>query len=249
MRIDWWTLGLQAINVLILVWILGRFLFKPIAGIVAERQAEADRILSDARAAQDKAEVAERDARAAADKAVSERGALIEAAKRDADKQKDTLIAAAQAEAQRLRDAARKEAEGIRGSETARANAEAGQLAVDIAARLFRRLPAEAQVMGFVAGLADAAAALPQAARDGIASAGGALTLAAPRALLPDEETAVHSALAKALGHDVTLAVTVDPAVIAGLEIETPFAAVRNSFRSDLETIAAGLAGEDDTHG
>jgi F-type H+-transporting ATPase subunit b len=30
MRIDWWTLALQTANVLILIWLLGRFLFRPV---------------------------------------------------------------------------------------------------------------------------------------------------------------------------------------------------------------------------
>ncbi|MDR3453737.1 MAG: F0F1 ATP synthase subunit B, partial [Rhodoferax sp.] len=61
MKIDWWTLGLQAINVVVLVWLLSRFLFKPVAAIIAERQAAAARLLSEAQAARDAAQ-RERDA-------------------------------------------------------------------------------------------------------------------------------------------------------------------------------------------
>ncbi len=38
MTIDWWTLALQAANVLILVWLLARFFWKPVAGMIAERR-------------------------------------------------------------------------------------------------------------------------------------------------------------------------------------------------------------------
>ena len=44
MHIDWSTLALQTINVLILVWILARFLFRPVREIIAKRQAKADAI-------------------------------------------------------------------------------------------------------------------------------------------------------------------------------------------------------------
>ena len=37
MHIDLWTLGLQTINVLVLVWLLARFLFRPVAAIVVQR--------------------------------------------------------------------------------------------------------------------------------------------------------------------------------------------------------------------
>jgi F-type H+-transporting ATPase subunit b len=48
MRIDWWTLALQTANVLILIWLLGRFLFRPVADIVARRQDEANKLIADA---------------------------------------------------------------------------------------------------------------------------------------------------------------------------------------------------------
>jgi F-type H+-transporting ATPase subunit b len=62
MRIDWWTLALQTVNVLILIWILGRFFFRPVADIVARRQEEANRLLSDADAARRAAAEAREDA-------------------------------------------------------------------------------------------------------------------------------------------------------------------------------------------
>ena len=50
MRIDWWTLALQTVNVLVLIWILGRFFFRPVMDIVVKRQQEANKLLADAAA-------------------------------------------------------------------------------------------------------------------------------------------------------------------------------------------------------
>ena len=50
MRIDWTTLALQTINVLVLVWLLARFLFRPVTTIIAERRAAAEKLLADAAA-------------------------------------------------------------------------------------------------------------------------------------------------------------------------------------------------------
>ena len=50
MRIDWWTLALQTVNVLVLVWLLGRFLFRPVMDIVAKRRG-GGKLLADAAAA------------------------------------------------------------------------------------------------------------------------------------------------------------------------------------------------------
>ena len=36
MRIDWWTLALQAANFLVLVWLLQHFLYRPVQAIIAD---------------------------------------------------------------------------------------------------------------------------------------------------------------------------------------------------------------------
>ena len=40
MLIDWFTVVAQLINFLVLVWLLQRFLFKPVKAIVAKRKEE-----------------------------------------------------------------------------------------------------------------------------------------------------------------------------------------------------------------
>ena len=55
MRIDWWTLSLQTVNVLILIWILSRFLFRPVVAMIDERRAATAKVLSDAEAAKKQA--------------------------------------------------------------------------------------------------------------------------------------------------------------------------------------------------
>lgn len=52
MQINWSTFVLEIINFLILVWILKRFLYKPILGAIAQRKAVIDKTLSDAKARQ-----------------------------------------------------------------------------------------------------------------------------------------------------------------------------------------------------
>ncbi|MBN8902597.1 MAG: F0F1 ATP synthase subunit alpha, partial [Rhodospirillales bacterium] len=55
MQIDWWTLGLQAVNVLILIWILSRFLFRPVAAMIEQRRAAAAKLIDEARTAHEQA--------------------------------------------------------------------------------------------------------------------------------------------------------------------------------------------------
>jgi len=245
MQIDWWTLLLQAINALVLIWLLQRFLFRPVADIIAARRAAADRLLAEAEAARDDARAAHDRARDEAQAMAAHRAEALRQAESEAAARREALIAAARDEAAKLAAGASEElARGAKAAE-AEAAARAASLAVDIATRLFRRLPPEAQVAGFIDGLAEALAGLPEDVRDGIAPPDGALRLRAARALHPDEAEACRAALARALGCPVEIAVEIDPDVIAGLEAEGPLGAARNSFRADLEKIASTLKRHD----
>ena len=50
MLIDWFTVGAQALNFIILVWLLKRFLYKPILNAVDAREARIAAELADAEA-------------------------------------------------------------------------------------------------------------------------------------------------------------------------------------------------------
>jgi hypothetical protein len=58
MTLDWWGLGLQAVNVLILVWLLSRVFWRPVAGAIARRQEAAQVMLDEGQRVQAKAEAA-----------------------------------------------------------------------------------------------------------------------------------------------------------------------------------------------
>jgi F-type H+-transporting ATPase subunit b len=241
MRLDWWTLGLQTVNALVLIWLLGRFLFRPVADIIAQRKALAARLLDDAQAARTAALAEQDKAKAVLADIASARTQALEAAAAEAQAQKEMLLAAARMDAAHLRDAAKKEIAREAKQERGARMARAGQLAVDIAKRLLDRLPQAARVTDFVDGLAQAAAALPKAR----AELDGAARLKTPRALSAQEEEQCRRALETAFGRPLALTIEIDPAIIAGLELETPHAAIHNSLRADLARISAELAKQD----
>ena len=241
MHIDWWTLTLQTVNVLILIWILSRFLFRPVADMVAARQAAARKLLDDAQAIKATAAADREKAAAEAARLATSRSEALKAAASEAEAQKVSILAAARDEADKLRIAVKADIERAREAESAARGDRATQLAVDIAAKLLNRLPAEARIEGFVDGLANALAALPESARAGVGGNGVKLHIKAARPLTEAETDSCRSRLAEALGRPVELDVETDPGLIAGLEIDTPHALVRNSFRADLDRIAAEL--------
>jgi F-type H+-transporting ATPase subunit b len=240
MRIDWWTLALQTVNVLILVWILSRFLFKPVVAIIEERRAAAARLLGDADAAKKQALAAQEAAETESARIAAGRDNVLRQAAEDAEAQRAAVLASAREEVDQVRAAAETEVRRARAAEEAAASDRSAKLAVDIAAKLLQRLPDSARVDGFIDELAKALASLPEASRAGL-SASGPPRLKAPRALTTEEIQRCREAIAKALGRPLDFVVAVDPTVIAGLEIETPHVVVRNSFRSDLARIVEEL--------
>lgn len=245
MQIDWWTLGLQTLNVLVLLWILNRFLFRPVAGMIAKRQATIAESLEKAQATQAEA-AAERDkAQAETARLAAAQDDLLQEAARKAEAEKKRLLGLAREKADQLLAEAAAEAARRQESDTRVVADRASRLAIDIAAKLLERLPPDLLVTGFIDGLAEATAALPETTRAQIGSDGRPLRLTAARALSQSETQDCAEALSKALGRPVELAVQVDPHLIAGFEIESAHAAVRNSLRADLDRLAAELTQHD----
>jgi F-type H+-transporting ATPase subunit b len=105
MLIDWFTVGAQALNFLILVWLLHRFLYKPIlSGIdtrekgIAAKLADADNKIKDAQKEHEDFDKKNQDFD-------RERGALLTKATDDAKAEHDHLIGDAKKEADTLRTA------------------------------------------------------------------------------------------------------------------------------------------------
>jgi len=245
MRFDWWTFALQTVNVLILLWILSRFLFRPAADIIKARQAEAGKLLSDAAAARESAEAERRKAAAFEQELSARRAEALHTAEQDASARGQALIDAARKEAEQLRQAARVAIAQAREAEAEAADDRASRLAVDIAAKLIDRMPESARVAGFIEGLVEAVAALPLETRVELAAEGAPIPVTAPRALAEIEIGELEAGLRRALGRVVRVQGRIDAGLIAGLEIETAHARVRNSLRADLEAIQNKLLTRD----
>jgi F-type H+-transporting ATPase subunit b len=248
MHIDWWTLGLQTLNALVLVWLLARFLFRPVAKIVAERQRAVTALVADAAA--DKAAALSERQQAAAETAqlAQQRAHALEAATAEATQLKASLESAARADIEQLRTAAQAGIDATRRDAVLADADRASQFALDVAARLLDRLPHEARVAGFIGGLAGELAKLPETTRAQLTGDDSPARLIVPRMLTDDELAACRTALSQALGHELRLQVSVDSSVIAGLELETPHAIVRNSFRHDLTRLKTELLAHDTDH-
>ena len=242
MTIDWWTLGLQAINVLVLVWLLGHFFWRPVATMIEQRRITAQKALADAEAKRTEAAAALADIERTRAGFAQERDAILKAAQETAE----------QAHAARLQEAA-KEAASIEAAATAaiardkdaaeKAWAEhASQLALDIARRLAARLDGPAVQSTFLDWLLKEIRGLPPAARQAVASSGATLEAISAAVLQPVDQQRYSKLITEAFGADLPVAFKVDPQLIAGFELHGPHLLIANSWRADLTQILADIA-------
>ena len=165
MRLDLWTLALQAVNALVLVWLLARFLYRPVTAIIAQRRTEAEKLLADAAEARAEA-TREAAALAAARAGLAAEGEQIRAdAQARASAEREALLAEARAAAAGLQRAAEAGTARERAAAEAELQRAAADLALFIARRLLARLSPAVVAEAFRASLAADLAALPEPAR------------------------------------------------------------------------------------
>jgi F-type H+-transporting ATPase subunit b len=249
MHIDWWTLALQTVNVLVLVWLLARFLFRPITEIVARRQDEANKLLSDAEAVQRKA-AAERSeverVRAGLD---AERHGLIADARKAAELERQAMLAAAAKQIATLRTDASAQIGHEQAAMQRTLIDHARQLSIAIARRLLGRAALGTGVEMFLGGLCDEVRALPDRERTALVAGhanGDPLQVVTADPLSGEETERVRTALAAAFGTPLALTFRNDRDVIAGIELHSPHVVIRNSWRADLERMRQELSNVDE---
>ncbi|KIA86012.1 F0F1 ATP synthase subunit B family protein [Kaistella jeonii] len=109
MKIDWFTVIAQVINFLILVWLLKKFLYKPILYAVNEREKKISAELKDAAAKKTDAQKEQDDFKKKNDDFDTNKKELIDKAVADANVEKEKLITAAKADANALGTSMEKE--------------------------------------------------------------------------------------------------------------------------------------------
>ena len=241
MTIDWWTLGLQTVNVVVLVWLLGRFFWRPVAAMIEQRRITAQGILAEAEAKRGQATAALAEVERTRAGIAQEREAILAAAREAAERAAAVSLEKAAKEAASLEAAAKAAIEKDKG-ETEKAWAErASRLAVEIAERLAARLEGPAVRAAFLDWLLKEIRTLPDAARQAVTANGVALEAISAAPLEPADQERYRQLIGEAFGAHTQIGFKADPALIAGLELRGPHLVVSNSWRADLLQILANL--------
>lgn len=240
MQIDWWTLALQTINFLVVIWLLSRFLYRPVRQMIEARET-ADRKAAEEAAAK----IAEAEE---ARKSYEEKRAALDEEARKADaafharieQERQAMQDAARAEADRMRAEARDRIARDHDEALKRLQGQIADLARSLARKALEDLPADA---GDV--LARAAARIDQLSEEDRAdlsrevSAEGASVTVVSAAPLPDSlRRGWRDTLAHRFGPQTRVMFEEDPEILGGYALRFPHAVMDFSVAGRLQRAA-----------
>ena len=137
--VDVWKLAFQVINFLILLFLLNRFLFKPILARLDDRSAKISKGLEDAETAARDRELARAEREAAVAEARNEANEMIARANKIATDTRNEILTEARAEAEKVSSRAREEIVAEKDKAMAEVRGQVAELALAAAGRLVRR--------------------------------------------------------------------------------------------------------------
>jgi F-type H+-transporting ATPase subunit b len=250
MLIDWFTVGAQTLNFLVLVWLMKRFLYQPVLHAIDAREKRIAKTLADAASQQATAR--------------QEREAF---AKRNADfdqqhaSQLSIMTTEVAAERKRLLDEARQSAETLRTQQLRAMTTELNQLQQHIAQRSREEVLSmaktvlteladthlEAQMVGVFERKLQAAddptrAGLAQALASGSKGQPVAVQVRSAFDLTPEQQTHLQQTLHDSLACDTPLQFTTSPEVLAGIELTAGGWKVAWHLADGLATLAEDIA-------
>jgi F-type H+-transporting ATPase subunit b len=246
MLIDWFTVGAQALNFVILAWLMKRFLYKPILDAIDAREKRIATELAAAGRKKTEAQHERDEFQKKNDGFEQQRAALLGQAKADAD-----------AERQKLMDAARQAADGLAAQRQASLASEANALVKTVRQRaqtevfaIARRALAELAGTGLEASACDVFIARLQGLqgppRDALAAAlAGADEAVVVRSAfeLPSaQRRALHKAIVDTFGVKPDLHYDTDPALVAGIELVAQGQKFAWSIADGLDTLEQGVS-------
>lgn len=236
MNFSWWTFTLQAANFLILVWLLQRFLFKPVKTIVARRKEEISRALTEASAEKDGAERLKQEVEAVRSQIGAERRKMLDEARAQLSAEGQKMLADARGEAKKIRDQALKRLDEERAAAGNELFERTVALATNLAERLLRELAVPSMEYPFLGRVTDYLDRLPADERARLLShvSAGALLVTTAHPLSVKDQAEWREQLAKRLGTNFSIKFSADPALIAGTIITLPDAILRFNWRDSL---------------
>lgn len=249
MQFDWWSLALQAVNFLVLVWLLRRFLFRPVQQLIRARKARSEDLLRAARKKLDEAEAekARYDAQIAAFEAQREDSLREFQARLDADR--DTALAKARESAEAMIASAHEAIAEDRHRSVAASRADLVALAKAVASRILADRGKDADLHADIAAALARLASLPgperQRLHTSLENPAATISVETAEIVGAPEQDAIAEQLRRALGTGAEIVFATRPELLGGAKITLPHARLDASWASYLDAAMRQLLEND----
>ena len=249
MHFDWSTFALQTINFAVLVWLLHRFLYRPVLRLIDARRAEIDKQYAEAHAVETKAE--EQLAVVETNRAgiAAERAAALKEAAAQAEEGAAARRVRAENDAAALLDGAHKTLAIEREHALTEARRAALGLGTEIAGRLLAEMPMKLRAEAWIERIEQYLGGLSRQEVDALAqqladSAHLVVVTASP--LSAETAQTWRLRLQQTLGDCIAVDFAVEPKLVAGAELHFPNAVLRFSWQSALAAMRAEIEADGD---
>lgn len=242
MQIDWWTLGLQTINFLVVVWLLSRFLYRPVRRIIDEREAADRKLSEEAQAKADEAEKAREAYEGKLAEFAEEQRRKEAELQRAMEGERDAALKDAREEADAMLSEARATLDREREDALSKLQSDIAGLAADLARKALvsgaGQNAALQQADAYFDGLSPKDLADLQ---HDIAEPGTQVTVVTAEPLGADMQSSWRTGLANRFGGQVTVSFSVDPSILGGADIHFPHAVLNLSVAQRLKDAVDGM--------
>lgn len=219
MRLDPLTLVAQLVNFGLLVLLLWRLLFRPVAAALRDREEHIRGQMQRAEQARQEAEQHEDAAREERERLERERGRRLQELEQEVERRRSELLERARAEAEREHEKHRARLAEERARTTTDLRREAGRLLAAALARGLEDLAGRSLQEAVLARFQERLAELPRAELTALRAGARPWTLATARPLDPAAREALLDAISRALDEEVEVRVVHEPGLVAGLEL------------------------------
>ena len=222
-----------------MVWLLSRFLYRPVKDIIAKREAMAQQAFKQAEDREAAAESARQDLEQARTQLADERKDLLKKLHGELEDEREKVLAKAKSEADDLVDAARRTIAEERAAAVAELKTHAASLAVELAAEILKKSGAERPNGPFLDQLDERLGDLPagevERLRDDLSRNDAQLVVATAAPLEPGEQKTWTDRLGDRLKTPDGVAFVVDPDILGGAELRFPHAVFKLSWADQLK--------------
>jgi F-type H+-transporting ATPase subunit b len=248
LELSWSTFVLEIINFLVLVWILKRFLYKPVLDMIARRRAGIDKTLADAKALQEEAEQLQEQYEGRLASWEKERQKARETLSRELDAERANKLAALHTVLEREREKTRVAEARRQADAMARMEETALQQGARFATRLLEETAGPETQARLVEYVLNELTRLPEERLEALRSSYGMGTekiAVASAFVLPDEQQQkIRKALASVAGRNMPISFKQDSELLAGVRISIGAWVLGANLRDELDGFAS-LAHDD----